>query len=119
MAKQFDYDQPKREQTNRCAADECPRRPTSFGMSGSGLCRYHNGRAAKDWGFITHELRAHAEEIDWYERVLNWTVTDFEFDGKRMEPPTGLGRTEAMTLTEYRALLREYVNNLLHRTKKE
>jgi len=59
-----------------CLAHGCPRIPT-ITHEGRKICRYHYGRAAKDWGYISMTLNNHKCEIDWYEKMLYASIVDF------------------------------------------
>jgi hypothetical protein len=71
------HEQPKRSTGLRtCEVYGCQRDAQIYN-NGLPNCRYHYGVAGKRLGHVTMLINNHAAEIDWYEHVLQTTITDY------------------------------------------
>lgn len=95
----------------RCEVYGCPRDGHIYTSSWN--CRYHAGKHGSNLAHITMILKNHGKEFDWYEHVLNATVTDFGMGEIAKQAPYGLEVHANESLKEYKSRMREHINGLL------
>jgi len=93
-----------------CEVYGCPRAGHIYTAGWN--CRYHHGKSGQSLARTTLALKNHASEINWYEVVLNATVTDFGMGDIAKDAPGSLHVLPNETLKEYRARMERHINNL-------
>lgn len=119
-----------------CMAHGCPRIAT-INSEGRWICRYHKGKAAKDWNHITLKLRNHEREVNWFEWLQQSTFTDYEEktgrDGKKYpgtvdatilgqplrrvpltQAPPGMENGQMESFSHYRRRMGDKINSMLY-----
>lgn len=95
----------------RCEVYGCPRDGHIY--TGQWNCRYHHGMGGHSLSRITLALKNHEREFDWYEHMLNATVTDFGMGVVAKHSPSGLHVLPDETLVAYRLRVKHHIDNLL------
>lgn len=95
----------------KCEVFGCPR--DGHIHTGQWNCRYHFGKSGSSLARITMTLRNHEKEFDWYEHVLNATVTDFGMGDIAGDAPAGLRVWKDETLKDYKTRMQIYFDDLL------
>ena len=95
----------------RCEVYGCPRDGHIY--TGQWNCRYHHGMSGQSLSRITLTLKNHERDFNWYEHVLNATVTDFGMGIVAKHAPPGLSAWPDETLSVYKLRMKKNIDDLL------
>lgn len=102
---------PKQHGIGMCEVYGCGRQGTI--KTANWNCRYHFGKSGNALARITGILHNHDLEISWYEKVLNFTIVDFDDGTVRQYAPEGYKPQEGEKWMDYKQKVCERIDLLL------
>lgn len=96
----------------KCEVYGCPR--DGHIKAESWNCRYHHNRAGKNLAGITSKLIHHESDVNWYEKVLQATIVDYNEGSLVARAPINMRPEEGEIFVDYRERMKLHINNLLY-----